>query len=171
MELKSFLRECLDVSETAYKQEVERQKDIGTKLDYLFKWLTVFVAIGNIGVPLIAKYTDETVISGVFWLLYGILSLCLVGALLLIIGVQFPRKQVYFPLGTDICKKAKGNDQLFNQEEDWYYQKILYWDNMTRSLDQKNNKAINMIRIIDVMFIVAMILLSVLFFYILKRTV
>ena len=42
---------------------------------------------------------------------------------------------------------------------------------MTRSLDQKNNKAINMIRIIDVMFIVAMILLSVLFFYILKRTV
>lgn len=171
MELKSFLRECLDVSETAYKQELDRQKDIGTKLDYLFKWLTVFVAIGNIGVPLIAKYTDETVISGVFWVLYGVLSVCLVGSLLLIIGVQFPREQVYFPLGTDICEKVKGDHQLFNKEEDWYYQKILYRDNMTRSLEQKNNKAISMIRIIDIMFVAAMILLSVLFFYILQRTV
>lgn len=171
MELKSFLGECLKVSETAYKQELERQKDIGAKLDYLFKWLTIFVAIGNIGVPLIAKYADATVMSGVFWILYGFLSVCLVGALLLIIGVQFPRKQVYFPMGTDICKKVKRDNQLYAHEEDWYYQKILYWDNITHSLAQKNNKAIYMIRIIDMLFIAAIILLSVLFFYMIQGAV
>lgn len=171
MELKSFLEQCLIVSETAYKQELERQKDIGIKLDYLFKWLTIFVAIGNIGVPLIAKYAEASVLSGVFWILYGGLSFCLVGALLLIIFIQFPRKQLYFPMGTDICAKVKNNNRLFDKEEDWNYQQILYWDNMTRSLEQKNNKAICMIRIIDIMFIVAMILLSVLFLYILIRTV
>lgn len=171
MELKSFLEQCLIVSETAYKQELERQREIGVKLDYLFKWLTIFVAIGNIGVPLIAKYAIDSVLSGVFWILYGGLSFCLVGALLLIISIQFPRKQLFFPRGTDICEKAKKDNRLFDKEEDWNYQQILYWDNITRSMEQKNNRAICMIKIIDVMFAVAMILLSILFLYILQRTV
>lgn len=171
MELKCFLEECLNFSEIAYKQELERQKEIGTKLDYLFKWLTIFVAVGNIGVPLIAKYAETIVITGVFWILYGVLSFCLVGALTFIIVVQLPRKQVYFPLGTDICEKAKKDSRLFDKEEDWYYQKILYWDNMTRSLEKRNNKAICVIRIIDGMFIMAIVLLSVLFVYILRGTV
>lgn len=161
MELQVFLEECLKVSETAYRQELDRQKSIGTKLDYMFKWLTIFVAIGNIGVPLIAEYVDQSIFSWIFWILYVIISCCLVGALLLIILIQFPKKQVYFPLGTDICRKAK-NTSLFEKEEKWYYQQILYWDNITKSLEQKNSKAIKILKIINVLFVIAIVLLSVL---------
>lgn len=171
MEVINFLTECLKISEIAYKQETERQNAVGAKLEYLFKWLTAFIAIGNIGVPLISKYANAGLFSWAFWILYSLISICLVAALILIIFVQFPRKQKYFPLGTDILKKVEDDKGSFAYKEDLCYQQILYWDNITNSLKQKNDKAVMIIKIISILFVLVIILLTVLFMYILTRTV
>lgn len=171
MEVTNFLEECLKIGEIAYKQEVERQNAVGAKLEYLFKWLTAFIAIGNIGVPLVSKYANDESFSWAFWILYSLISICLVAALVLIIFVQFPRRQKYFPLGTDILKKVEKERTAFAHTEDLCYQQILYWDNITKSLRQKNDKMVKIVMIINILFVLAIILLAVLFVYILKRTV
>lgn len=43
------------ISKDAYEQEWQRMKILIQRADYMIRWLTLFVAIFNIAVPLIAK--------------------------------------------------------------------------------------------------------------------
>lgn len=143
MELHEFLEDCLKMSESAYQQEVDRQRAIGEKLDYLFRWLTIFVTVCNIGIPLTAKVVDETMFTGQFWGLYGLLTALLVSAMILIFIIQFPRKQKYFPLGTELLRKVKESRAQYQDRTDWIYQQILYLDNMTKKLVEKKKSDSN----------------------------
>lgn len=88
--------------------------------------------------------------------------------MILIIIIQFPRKHKYFPLGTQILKKVKNGRDILQDQNEWGYQQILYWDKITLSMERQNNTAILGIRVIDILFITAIILISVLFTYVLR---
>ena len=53
-----ILKQCLQISREAYEQELERQKAIGVKADYLMKFYTLLIAILNLSLPLIIQYTQ-----------------------------------------------------------------------------------------------------------------
>lgn len=131
----SLLEYCLAISKEAYKQEEESERKLREKVDYLFKWLTIFVGVFNIAVPLIVKIDIQQ--KNWFLPFYIILMIILAVTLVIIITMQYPLKSKRYPLGSDVLQKIKENEK-YRDEKYGVYQNILYWDSMTRKLAANN---------------------------------
>jgi transposase len=55
----SILEICNSHSISAYEKETERQKNLGIKVDYLFRWLTLLVATFNVLISFAYKFFDS----------------------------------------------------------------------------------------------------------------
>lgn len=163
MDLMEF---CKQMSDTAYEQELNREKVIGTKTEYLFKWLTLLVAIFNIAIPIIAKETSVDYSSVVFVVLYVLMMVCLAGAMALVVFINFPRKMKKYPSGTEWMKRIKSHPDKFKNENDFVYQSILCKDVVVEKLKKSNNKAVFCMAIANVLVLVALIFMAIFFGYI-----
>ena len=85
------------ISKDAYEQEWQRMKILIQRADYMIRWLTLFVAIFNIAVPLIAKETNLDYSDCIFVSLYIFIMVFLVGSILPVIIINFPQKTKMFP--------------------------------------------------------------------------
>lgn len=157
---------CLEISEESYKQEQHREEVLKGRVDYLFRWLTLFISIFNIVVPLIVKEAEVDYKDKVFVGLYIILMLLLVVAMLIIIFLEVPRKVKIYPLGADILKKAKEEPDKYTNEIEYRYQKILYRDAATRKIQQNNDNIANLLKVVNLILAVAIIGMAVFFVYI-----
>lgn len=155
-----LLERCLAISEEAYKQEEESGRRLREKVDYLFRWLTIFVGVFNIVIPLIAKSGIQQ--KSWFVPFYIGLMTVLIVTLVIIITIQYPLKAKRYPLGSDILQKMQ-KDEKYRDEKYSVYQNILYRDSLTKKLAINNNSIVRKLRWVCVMMIVGMIGIAIFF--------
>lgn len=157
---------CLEIGEQSYQQEKHREEVLTRRIDYLFRWVTVFASVFNIAVPVIVEEVELNYKNVGFVVLYIILMLLLVIAMIIIVYLQFPRKVKIYPLGTDILAKAKEEPQKYVDTISINYQKILYQDVVTGQLQRNNNKIAALLKKVNMLLIGAVICMAIFFMYI-----
>lgn len=161
-----IIKYCQKISDQAYEQEKERENKINCKADYLFKWLTLFVGIFNIAVPIIVKEAEINYRDFWFIVLYIFLMVLVVGAMLVIVILNFPKKVKIYPGGSDILKKIQ---KSANEDADDFwgaYQNILYKDVLTKQLSKNNNYALVCVTIANILLLMALVCMAIFFGYI-----
>ena len=157
------------ISKDAYEQEWQRMKILIQRADYMIRWLTLFVAIFNIAVPLIAKETNLDYSDCIFVSLYIFIMVFLVGSILPVIIINFPQKTKMFPTGETVLKEMQSTNKLNQSEEELKYNSILYRDVTTEVISKQNNRRAKCVTISGVALIVSLVLMVVFFIYITKR--
>lgn len=157
---------CQKMSDEAYEQERDREKKINIKADYLFRWLTLFVGVFNIAVPIIVKESEINYNDFYFRVLYILLMVLIVGAMLIIVILNMPKKVKIYPSGSDILREIQKNADKNGNKVVLAYQNVLYKDILTKRLARNNDRAIVCITIVNVMLLIALICLAIFFGYI-----
>jgi len=157
------------ISKDAYEQEWQRMKILIQRADYMIRWLTLFVAIFNIAVPLIAKETNLDYSDCIFVSLYIFIMVFLVGSILPVIIINFPQKTKMFPTGETVLKEMQSTNKLNQSEEELKYNSILYRDVTTEVISKQNNRRAKCVTISGVALIVSLVLMVVFFIYITIR--
>lgn len=157
---------CQKISDEAYEQEKSREKAINNKADYLFRWLTLFVGVFNIAIPIIIKETQIDYKDTWFVVLYILLMVLIVGAMLTIVVLNLPQKVKIYPSGSDILKKIQRDSNKNDNNVFQTYQNVLYRDILTKQLSKNNDRAIVCIVIVNIMLALALICMVVFFVYI-----
>lgn len=156
-EEKETLDYCLRFSRKAYEQEMERQKSVVGKAEFLLKYLTLLSAAVNIVVSVVSKMIAIDTTRVVFWVLYILMltagGLGIIGTLL----VQRPRKMKQFALGSEELVRIKNNPDKYSTECRRIYQEILWSDIVTTRIRENNNRAIRWI-VIAYICVVVMVL-------------
>ena len=158
MDLMKF---SLTISEKAYLQEVDREKVIKEKVDYLFKWITFFITVINIAITIMIKQSSIDFSEKKYVLWYTLLMVCLIVSMIDIVLLQFPGKLKTYPLGSDILKHVQENPEEYSTDLVQVYKEILYRDVMTNQLKKRNNHILYGIIIADVLIIISVLLLAV----------
>lgn len=143
-ELKIF-EYCMQIGEKACEQELERQKIIAAKADYLFKYLTLLATAFSIAVPVIAKMQNVSTSAPLFTILYLLLVVTGIFGIFSTLMIQKPRKIRQFPLATDELKKIQAEPVNYDRDCKQIYRKILYTDKITQTLRENNDKTMNWI--------------------------
>ncbi len=162
----SVIKFCLEVSEESYQQEKHREEVLKGRIDYLFRWLTLFVSVFNIAVPIIAKETSIDYENCGFVVLYVLLMILLVTAMIIIVCLEFPKKVKIYPLGSDILKKVKEEPEKYKDEMSNNYQKILYQDAVTKQIQANNDKTAGLLKMVNGILIGAIICMAIFFVYV-----
>lgn len=160
---------CQKISDQAYEQEKERESKINCKADYLFKWLTLFVGIFNIAVPIIVKEAEINYRDFCFIVLYILLMVLVVCAMLVIVILNLPKKVKIYPCGSDILKKIQKSSNENSDDFLGAYQNILYKDVLTKQLSKNNNYALVCVTIANILLLMALICMAIFFGYITWR--
>ena len=87
------------VSKAAYVQEKERYAELNRKAGAMLQWMSLFLGIFNIGIPLLVKAGKIDVSGGQYLGIYVLMLFC---SLIAIGGILFAtilRKYKYFPNG------------------------------------------------------------------------
>lgn len=154
-----------DMSERAYNQEINREKTIITKTDYLFKWLTIIIAIFNIIIPIVVSSTGLNIHDDIFVRLYISIMIVLLLAIVLTIIISLPKKIKRYPMGSEFLKEINKNPDKYKDVISTKYYNILYIDTMVINYRKKNNQEIFLIFIVDLLLVVSFILMAVIFIY------
>ena len=157
---------CVEASVEAYTQEKNRAEIIRGKADSLFKWITLFVSIFNIAVPLIVKNSQIDYKDKLFVALYVFLMVFCVMSMIFILSVQFPEKIKFPILGTVILKKAKEQPEKYVDEIKRTYQRIIFLDTMTKQMRTVNDSAIKKVKNACINALCAIICMTALFAYV-----
>lgn len=162
MHEEDILKQCLLLSKEAYGQELERQKAIGVKADYLMKFYTLLLAVLNLSLPLIIKYAGLE--NSYMWkVFYGLAMTSILLGIVSALLIQRPRKVVLFPGGTTALKEVQKSEKPAGSEE-WIYKNILLLDKRTLSIERGNRDAVKWTVVSYVMFVLSIILMGF-FFY------
>lgn len=166
MQETEILKDCLETGKTAYSQETARQELIGTKADYLMKYLTLFVAILNLSIPLVLKYSTPTIVTPCFRRIYiALMALLIIG-----IGgtllIQYPQKVNLFPSAGDALEYAKKHTNEMEDERARIYQQILRYTSALKSLETSNNRRVRLLTGVFWIYLLIVLLMGVFFGYI-----
>lgn len=161
----NLLEFCLQMGKQTYEQEVKREQEIRKRADYLFKWITFIVSIFNIAVPLIVKTDNIHFKDCAFVLLYAAIMLLFIVAVILVVSIEFPQKKKYYPLGTDLLKRAKEDITKFTNETDLQYQSILYTDVLTKKMSDNNDSLVKRLwwAYWDLLFVMVLLVIFILY--------
>lgn len=166
MQEKEILQNCLLVGQEAYNQEKKRQDIIGGKADYLMKYLTVFVALLNLSIPLILSYYKEIMTDTGFRWIYVFAMICLLAGMTATLLVQRPERIKLFPSAGDMLKTVQQKEEEFADERRWVYQQVLFYTAALNSLEKSNNKRMFWLKIAFSLYALIIFLVGVFFGYI-----
>ncbi|MDE7197280.1 MAG: hypothetical protein K2O15_00190 [Lachnospiraceae bacterium] len=144
-EEKEALNYCLRFSRRAYDQELERQKNMMGKAEYLLKYLTLLSAALNIMVSVVSKMNDIDTASIAFWGLYILMLTAGVAGVISTLMVQRPRKMKQFSLGVEELERIQRDPVRYSTECGRIYQEILWNDTVTKRMKENNNRALGWI--------------------------
>ncbi len=165
MSQAEILGQCLEIGKEAYAQEVNRQKTIINKAEYLMKFHTLLIAILNLSLPLIIKYVELK--SSDQWRWFYILTMaCLLLGIIFTLFIQVPRKIVMPQTGVAVLKEVQKKGNLTYTDDEWLYKKVLLFDRMTQSLDKSNNSSVKWTIAAYVSFVLSIILMGIFFAYV-----
>lgn len=163
-----LLKHVLSISKQAYEQEVKRSEIIASKMEYLFKWLTIIFGALNVVFPIVMKELPD--IAGkdkcVTW--YIVVMSILVADIIVIIILSLPRKIKVYPLGTDILEKIQKEPDRYMTENECIKNQIFRIDAMTKKLSKNNDGAVRWLRLADFLMGLAMISMGILFITVMK---
>lgn len=157
---------CQQMSDEAYEQELNRERIIGVKTEYLFKWLTLLTAIFNIAVPIIATETSVDFEGSVFVILYALMMVFLLGAMVMVAAINFPRKVKRNPSGSEWMKRIQNHPEKYETENDFIYQNILCKDVIIEKMKKNNNRSVIFITIANCLLIAALVCMSIFLGYV-----
>lgn len=157
---------CLKISEEAYEQEKERGKVINSKVDNLFKWLTVLISVFNISISILIKGGGINYKDNKFICLYFLQILFFVAAMFGIFLFNLPQKTKIYPMGSEVLKKCKEEPDKYVGDAAIVYQNILYKDVLTRRISDNNSRAVKIILFSNITLILSVICMAVMLQYI-----
>lgn len=164
------LEYAFQISIKAYQQEVDRSRVISARADYLMKWVTLFISVFNIAIPIMVKEIEFDYRNFAFVCLYSLLMLFLIVAMISLTLVNFPKKVKHFPLGRNILEKDQNKLPDQNIDFEIIYNNILMQDVITKKLSKGNDKSVIEIMIANMAIIISIILLAGTFVYIMLNT-
>lgn len=144
-EEREALNYCLRFSQKAYDQEVERQKNVMNKAEYLLKYLTLLSAAINIVVSVVSKMSAIDTSGTVFWGLYILMLAAGAFGIISTLMVQRPRRIKQFSLGTEELVRIKKDPAKYGTEYARIYQEILWSDTVTERMRKNNSQALKWI--------------------------
>lgn len=156
-EEKEALDYCLRLSERAYSQELERQKNVMSKAEYLLKYLTLLSAAINIVVSVVSKMSNIETTGTVFWTLYILMLIAGAIGIISTLLVQRPRKIKQFSLGAEELSRIKEDPVKYSTEYGRICQEILWNDTVTKRMRENNSRALKWIVIAYVCVVVMVI--------------
>lgn len=162
--MSGIMEYALKMGNEAYKQEQERSQILRLRVDYLFKWLTLFISVFNIMIPLLTKEIGFDYTDSVFIGLYILLMILALAAMIIILSLNYPKKIKRFPTG---CEILKIKDQLVGDSDadiNMLYQQILLQTRLTQQLSDCNDKAVESIRMAN--FMLVLLIIVMMFFYV-----
>lgn len=144
-EEREALNYCLRFSKRAYDQELERQKNVMNKAEYLLKYLTLLSAAINIVVSVVSKMSTIDTTGTVFWALYILMLMAGAIGIISTLMVQRPRRIKQFSLGTEELVRIKKDPVKYSTEYARIYQEILWSDTVTERMRKNNSRALRWI--------------------------
>lgn len=144
-EEKETLDYCLRFSEKAYNQELERQKIVVSKAEYLLKYLTLLSAAINITVSVVSKMSEISPTGIAFWSLYILMLLAGAIGIISTLFVQRPRKIKQFALGSEELGRIQEDSAKYSTQCGRIYKEILWSDTITERMRENNKRAIKWI--------------------------
>ncbi len=145
VEEKEAMDYCLRFSRRAYDQELERQKNVANKAEYLLKYLTLLSAAINIVVSVVSKMIAIDTTEMAFWGLYILMLAAGVVGIVSTLLIQRPRKIKQFALGTEELGRIQSDPTKYSTECGRVYQEILWSDIITKRMRENNNRALKWI--------------------------
>ena len=134
---------AMQISDRAYRQEIERWDRLSAKSNDLLKWIVVFVSVLNIGIPILSKRTDVDYHSCSFTPLATAATSLLLAKL--------PKKMKKYFVGKDVLKTF----QKDFDDSKVLYENILLQDAVTNSMREINDTVARAITIAVVAVIVS----------------
>lgn len=157
---------ALQIGEEAYQQELERTRVLRMRADYLFKWLSLFIAILNIVVPILVKEIKVDYRNFIFIILYLAVMFCLLVAMLIILTLNYPVEIKRLPTGTEILKLTDKFTADSDIETGLLYEQILLQTCITEQISNNNDEAVKRIKTANIMIMAAVTIMVVFFIYI-----
>lgn len=151
-----ILKNVLAIAEEAYQQEQERMKSLNQKADNLTRYVSIFLVLLNIILPLVVKYTQIKFILAVFAYIF----VCVPSIISLIFAIKEQRLSTIcrFPDGHSLIKVASEENLKTNDE--WLKYKISQYDLAIKTLEQNNDEKVKDIKIGYGSYILSVIMLT-----------
>lgn len=157
-----ILERILKISKTSYEQEVDREKQLLTKSDYLIKYISVIFGFINIFLPLIFKY--EVINLYILIIMYVITTIPLIITLYYSIKSQSLKKAVFFPTGKSMLEKLKTEMNNYCRDDKLINKEILYYSNSTEELQKSNDKRSNILKRAYTNYFVSIMVIALMIF-------
>lgn len=139
------LNYCLQFSQRAYDQELERQKSAMSKAEYLLKYLTLLTTAFSITVSVVSNMSGVDTTGIVFWGLYLLMLAAGMIGIISTLMIQRPRKIKLFSLGIEELKKVQEDPEKYRTGCGRTYQEILWIDTITKRTRANNDRALKWI--------------------------
>lgn len=142
--------------EETYKQEQERMKALNQKADNLTKYVSIFLVLLNIIVPMVVKYTN----INFKFAFCAYIFVCIPSILSLIFAVKEQKlsEMCRFPTGHKLLDMTKGKA---NTDVEWLKFKIAQYDKAIEVLEQNNDTKVNDIKMGYNCYIFSVIMLTI----------
>lgn len=157
---------CKEYSAKRLEQEVRREEILRVRTDYIFKWLTLLVAIFNIAIPIIVKETNINTQTAFFIKGYIVVTILVVFAMALIIYIQLPKKIKVFPKASDILKKIQNEPEKYESEVSCEYQKLLTDDAIINTMSNINDRCAKILCVTNFLLFLIVVGMTLFFSYI-----
>lgn len=150
------LKNVFSIVEETYKQEQERLKALNQKADNLTKYVSIFLVLLNIILPMVVKYTSIDLIFA----LCAYIFVCIPSILSLIFAVKEQKlsKMCRFPTGHKLLKMTK--DKVGTDVE-WLKFKIAQYDQAIDVLEENNDNKVKDIKRGYNCYIFAVVMLTI----------
>lgn len=137
-----ILKNVLTIAEEAYQQEQERMKSLNQKADNLTRYVSIFLVLLNIILPLVVKYTQIKFILA----LLAYIFVCVPSIISLICAVKEQRlsKMCRFPDGHSLIEVA--SEENLNSNVEWLKYKISQYDLAIKILEENNDEKVKDIK-------------------------
>lgn len=154
--INTRLKNVLSLVEETYKQEQERLKALNQKADNLTRYVSIFLVLLNIIVPMVVKYTN----INFKFAFCAYIFVCFPSILSLVFAVKEQKlsKICRFPTGHKLLDMTK--DKV-NTDDDWLKFKIAQYDKAIDVLEENNDSKVSDIRKGYNCYIFAIIMLTI----------
>ncbi|MDE7436123.1 MAG: hypothetical protein K2N01_09955 [Lachnospiraceae bacterium] len=149
----------LDLVKVSYEQEMDRLKRINQKADNLTKYISIYLVMLNLVVPLIIKKNIALMLSP--WICYLLAVVPAVVSLIIAVATQALDKVTLFPMGYSLENDIIDNPKEYDSDIKLESKQIALYDDAIMEIEKNNDLKIRYIIGGYVFYSIAVIALAV----------
>lgn len=160
-----LMQYAVEIAKISYQQELDRNKKISTKTDYLIKYITILSGFLSLILKIIEEQL-ETLIETTFFRMILVISICmLIITIGLLLSVMRPKKVSFFPTGAEFLEVLKENNNDFDEQWKLKYYEVLQYSKATNKLEKANKIDTIIVTVSYIAFILAILGWAILIIY------